>query len=423
LPIGSGGVRAALAAEADRNLPSLVETTRALVRAASPNPPGDTSAVADVAQGMLATIPGIEMRRFEPHPGIVSLLARLRGRQPGRRLIFNGHLDTFPIGDEAGWTLPPLSGAVCNGRIYGRGVSDMKGGVACSILAASLLAAHAQAWDGEVVLTLAGDEETMGSLGTGHLLTTVPEALGDANICADVGSPAVLRFGEKGLLWIEVEARGVASHGAHVHRGVNAIDRLRTALDRVKELERLPVVAPGVVARAIAEASSISEAISGAGETDTLQRVTANIGTICGGASPNLVPTRAVAEIDIRLPVGLTTELLQQKLDASLEPLEGISWRILRRFEPSFTDPAHEIVMRVREAAREVLGTTPAVNMRVGGSDSRWYRMHGVPTVVYGLTPFNMAAPDEHILIEELGAVAKVHTLAAFDFLSAGACV
>jgi succinyl-diaminopimelate desuccinylase len=423
LPISSGGVRAALAAEADRNLPHLVETTRALVRAASPNPPGDTSAVADVAQGMLATIPGIEMRRFEPHPGIVSLLARLRGRQPGRRLIFNGHLDTFPIGDEAGWTLPPLSGAVCNGRIYGRGVSDMKGGVACSILAASLLAAHAQAWDGEVVLTLAGDEETMGSLGTGHLLTTVPEARGDANICADVGSPAVLRFGEKGLLWIEVEARGVAAHGAHVHRGVNAIDRLRTALDRVKELERLPVVAPGVVARAIAEASSISEAISGAGETDTLQRVTANIGTIFGGASPNLVPTRAVAEIDIRLPVGLTTELLQQKLDASLGPLEGISWRILRRFEPSFTDPAHEIVMRVREAAREVLGTTPAVNMRVGGSDSRWYRMHGVPTVVYGLTPFNMGAPDEHILIEELGAVAKVHTLAAFDFLSAGACV
>jgi len=407
-----------VAAEVDRNLHRLVETTQALVRAASPNPPGDTSAVADVAQEMLVTIPGIEIRRFEPQPGIVSVLARLRGWRPGRRLIFNGHLDTFPIGDETGWALPPLSGAVCNGRIYGRGVSDMKGGIACSILALSLLAAHDQAWDGEVVLTLAGDEETMGPLGTGHLLTTVPEARGDANICGDVGSPAVLRFGEKGLMWIEVEACGVAAHGAHVHKGVNAIDRLRTALDRVKELERLPVVAPGAVARAIAEASSISEAISGAGETDILQRVTANIGTIAGGASPNLVPTRAVAEIDIRLPVGLTTELVQQQLEGRLGPLEGVNWRILRRFEPNFTDPAHEIVVRVREAAREVLGITPAVNMRVGGSDSRWYRMHGVPTVVYGLTPFNMGAPDEHILIDELSAVAKVHTLAAFDFLS-----
>ena len=54
----------------------------------------------------------------------------------------------------------------------------------------------------------------------------------------------------------------------------------------------------------------------------------------------------------------------------------------------------------------------------VGGSDSRWYRMHGVPTVVYGLTPFNMGGPDEHIMVDELKTVAKVHTLAAFDFLT-----
>jgi len=419
LPISSSGARAVLAAEVDRGLPRLIEWTQALVRAASPNPPGDTSAVADVAQHLLAAIPGIEIRRFEPEAGIVSLLARLKGRSPGRRLIFNGHLDTFPVGDAAGWTLPPLSGAVRDGRIYGRGASDMKGGLACSMLAASLLADHSQAWNGEVVLTLAGDEENMGSLGTGHLLATVPEARGHANICGDVGSPMVLRFGEKGLLWIELEARGIAAHGAHVHKGVNAIDRLRTALDRVKDLECLPVAAPAAVAHAIAAESSISEAISGAGETDTLKRVTVNIGTLAGGTSPNLVPTRATAKVDIRLPVGITTAFLQQQLNAGLGPLEGVSWRILRRFEPSFTDPAHEIVLRVREAAREVLGTAPAVNMRVGGSDARWYRMHGVPTVVYGLTPFNMGGPNEHILVEELKVAAKVQTLAAFDFLCA----
>ena len=423
MPISSSGVRAVLAAEVDRGLPRLIEWTQALVRAASPNPPGDTSAVADVAQDLMADIPGIEIRRFEPEPGIVSLLARLNGGSPGRRLIFNGHLDTFPVGDAAGWTFSPLSGALRDGRIYGRGVSDMKGGLACSMLAASLLACHCQAWNGEVVLTLAGDEENMGSRGTGHLLATVPEARGDANICGDVGSPMVLRFGEKGLLWIEVEARGIAAHGAHVHKGVNAIDRLRTALDRVKDLECLPVAAPAAIAQAIAAASSISEASSGAGETDTLKRVTVNIGTVAGGTSPNLVPTRATAKIDIRLPVGITTAFLQQQLAAGLGPLEGVNWRILRQFEPSFTDPAHEIVLRVREAAREVLGTAPAVNMRVGGSDARWYRMHGVPTVVYGLTPFNMGGPNEHILVEELKVAAKVHTLAAFDFLCAAARV
>ena len=411
-------MRELLGREVERNVPRLIAMTQALVRVASPNPPSHTVAIAKATQELLVGIPGLEVRVVEPQAGIVSLVARLSAKTPGRRLIFNGHLDTFPIGDEAGWTVPPLSGALHNGRLYGRGVSDMKGGLACSILAAALLAEHTAAWSGEVVLTLAADEENMGSLGTGHLLETVPEARGDANICGDVGSPLVVRFGEKGLLWLEVEAEGAAAHGAHVHRGINAIDRLRAALDRVKQLERLAIEAPAAVREAIAAAAPISEPLSGAGESDTLSRVTVNIGTIAGGTSPNLVPTQARAQCDIRLPVGTTTAALLDKLDAALGSLEGVSWRPLRRFEPNFTDPTHEIVTRVRDVAAEVLGRTPAVNMRVGGSDSRWYRQWGVPTVVYGLTPFNMGAPDEHILVDELEAVAKVHTLAAFDFLS-----
>jgi succinyl-diaminopimelate desuccinylase len=414
----NNGVREVLAQEVERNLPRLIEMTQALVRVASPNPPSNTTAIAKATQELLATIPALEVRAVEPEPGIVSLFARLHGKKPGRRLIFNGHLDTFPIGDEAGWTVSPLSSDLREGRLYGRGVADMKGGLACSILAATLLAEHADAWRGEVVLTLAGDEENMGSLGTGHLLKTIPEARGDANICGDVGSPKVVRFGEKGLLWLDVEAKGAAAHGAHVHKGINAIDRLRTALDRVKDLERLPVDMPAAVKDAIAAAAPISEPLSGAGESDTLSRVTVNIGTIAGGISPNLVPSEARAQCDIRLPVGTTTAQLLESLEAALRPLEGVTWHPIRSFEPNFTDPADEIVSRVRDVAEEVLGTAPAVNMRVGGSDSRWYRQHGVPTVVYGLTPFNMGAADEHILVDELKAVAKVHTLAAFDYLT-----
>jgi acetylornithine deacetylase/succinyl-diaminopimelate desuccinylase-like protein len=410
--------REALAAAVEASLPRLIDMTQQLVRVASPNPPSNTTAVAAVAEQLLADIPGVDIRRVEPEPGIVSLVVRVPGRGPGRRLIFNGHLDTFPLGDDVGWTAPPLSGELRDGRLYGRGVSDMKGGLASSILAAALLAERAHLWRGEVVLTLAADEENMGSLGTGYLLEHVPEAKGDANICGDVGSPMVVRFGEKGLLWIEVEARGTAAHGAHVHKGVNAIDRLREALDRVKDLERLPVEAPAAVTRAIAAAAPISEKLSGAGESATLSRVTVNIGTIRGGVSANLVPAYAIAQADIRLPVGITTPALEAKLDASLGRVPGVTWRALRRFEPNFTDPGHEIVARVRDAAAEVLGTPPAVNMRVGGSDSRWYRMHALPTVVYGLTPFNMGGPDEHILVDELKAVAKVHALAAFDFLT-----
>ena len=411
-------LRMALAAEVDGSLDRLIEVTRRLVAVASPNPPSDTSAIAPVAEALLREIPGIEVEVVEPAPRIKSLIGRIRSGRPGRRLIFNGHLDTFPILEHLPWTVPPLGGVLKNGKLYGRGVCDMKGGIACSLLAASLLARHRDAWSGEIVLTLAGDEENMGALGTGWMLEHVPHARGDANICGDVGSPKVVRFGEKGLMWVEVEAAGSPAHGAHVHRGTNAIDRLRVALDRLKELETVPFQAPPVVTRAIAKAKPISEPLSGAGEAETLQRVTVNIGTIEGGASPNLVPTQALARADIRLPVGITTDVLVAKLDDWLGPLEGVTWRAIRRFEASFTPPDHEIVVRTAKVAAEVLGSAPAVNMRVGGSDSRWYRPAGVPTVVLGLTPFNMGGADEYVLVDELSAVAKIHTLTAYDFLT-----
>ena len=417
----SSQVRDRLARKVDESLPRLIETTQELVAVASPNPPSDTAEIAKTVEALLSSIPDIEIEQVEPEPRIISIVARIRAAKPGRRLIFNGHLDTFPIGEHLGWTVPPLGGLLQDGRIYGRGVSDMKAGVASSILATALLAEHRDAWSGELVLTLAGDEENMGSLGTGYMLDHIPHASGDANICGDVGSPSVVRFGEKGLYWIEIEAVGAPAHGAHVHKGVNAINRLRLALDQVKRLEMLPVSAPQVVVEAIRQAAPISEPLSGRGEADVLGRVTVNIGTIEGGTSPNLVPVHAVARADIRLPVGIRTADLDAKLDEWLSPIEGVTWRVIRRFEPSFTDPSHEIVRRVTDVAEEVLGKRPAVNMRVGGSDSRWYRMHNVPTVVFGPTPYNMGGPDEYVAVDEIRCVAKVHTLAAFDFLSSRA--
>jgi succinyl-diaminopimelate desuccinylase len=413
-------LRTELARTVDGSLDRLIAITQRLVAVASPNPPSDTEAIAAVAEELLLEIPGIEVEVIEPAPRVKSLIGRIRSSRPGRRLIFNGHLDTFPILENLPWTVPPLGGVLKDGKLYGRGVCDMKGGMACSLLAARLLAEHRDAWSGEIVLTLAGDEENMGSLGTGWMLEHLPHAKGDANICGDVGSPKVVRFGEKGLMWVEVEATGSPAHGAHVHRGTNAIDRLRVALDRLKDLETILFQAPPVVTQAIARAKPISEPLSGAGEAETLQRITVNIGTIDGGTSPNLVPTYAIARADIRLPVGITTDVLAARLDEWLAPLEGVSWHATRRFEASFTPPGDEIVVRTARVAAEVLGTAPAVNMRVGGSDSRWYRPAGVPTVVLGLTPFNMGGPDEYVLVDELLAVAKIHTLTAFDFLTGG---
>jgi acetylornithine deacetylase/succinyl-diaminopimelate desuccinylase-like protein len=397
----------------------LLGCARRLIAVPSPNPPGDTQDVAAVAAELVRElVPGAEVSLHRTSETISNLVAVVRGGAPGRRVVLNGHLDTYPLGDPTGWTVDPFAGAVHDGKLYGRGAADMKGGIAASIVALAALAAQADTWRGEVVLALAGDEESMGVLGTQWLLENVPSVRGDAVIIGDAGSPMVLRFGEKGFLWVRITARGKPAHGAHVHLGVNALDRLRAALDGVMELRALRATPPPGVAEAIAAAKPISEALGGAGEAETLGWVTVNLGRIEGGSSPNLVPASAEAALDIRLPVGVTVATAEAALVAALDGHAGVTLEVLRRFEPTVTDPTAEIVQTVRHAAEHVMGRAPAVNMRVGGSDARLFRRAGIPTVVYGPTPFNMGGVDEYVLLDELAVVARVHALAAFNFLS-----
>ena len=398
--------------------PRLVDMACRLIRTPSENPPGDTAAVAAVAAELLSAVDGAEVNVVPSTEPIVNVVARLEGAGPGRRLVFNGHLDTFPAGDAALWSDDPFGGKVADGRICGRGASDMKGGLACSILAFAMLARVRQAWSGELVVTFAGDEETMGTLGSQHLLDTVPHASGDAMICGDAGSPMVVRFGEKGLMWLEVTAEGRAAHGAHVHLGENAVERLMVALGALLTLRDHPVATPPEVADAIDQAEAVSEAISGAGESRVLTALTVNIGKIDGGTSPNLVPDRARAGVDIRLPIGVTVAEVEARIAALLDPLVGVSYRVERRYEPNWTDPGHEIVRLAVKNGQEILGAAPVVNMRVGASDSRLYRRAGVPTIVYGLTPHNLGGGDEYATLDDLFTVFYVQAMTAFDFLS-----
>ena len=411
--------RAALASAVSASNDRLIEHCASLVRARSENPPGDTREIAAVVAQFLRRVPGAEVEEPVLETPIVNVVARIKGFAPGRRLVFNGHLDTYPVGERSDWTVDPFGAEKRDGRMYGRGVADMKGGIACSLIAFELLASHRYAWRGELVLTFAGDEETMGDKGTAFLLDTIPYACGDTMICGDVGSPQVLRFGEKGFVWLDVEAEGKASHGAHVHKGINAIDRLLVAIGALQELRKHRVVPPEVVANAIRHASVKSESVSGVGETETLESITVNCGVIHGGVSPNLVPARACARFDIRLPAGLKADEIEVAIARKLAPLEGISYRVARRVDPTWTNPEHEVVRLLQQSGSEVLGATPIVNMRVGASDARLYRTRGLAAIVCGLTPYNLGGPDEYIVLDELCALAYMHTLTAFDYLSA----
>jgi succinyl-diaminopimelate desuccinylase len=409
--------RDVLAAVARREAGNIVEIARRLLAIPSAYPPGDTNAVAEELAATMDGVPGIEIERHRSAVHLLNIVVRVRGRAPGRRVVFNGHLDTFPRDPAARWTADP-AGELRDGRLYGLGVSDMKGGVAASLFALRLLAAHREEFRGEVVGTFAGDEESMGVLGTQFLLDTVPHARGNAMISADAGSLRVLRFGEKGMLWLRLTARGRSAHAAHVHRGDSAIDRLIGALNRIAALRDHPVKSPAEIEHAIATAAPVSELLSGTGESEVLRRVTVTIGTIRGGRLSNLVADAAEATIDIRLPVGVTADAIEAEVRRITASDDQLTLEVLRRYEPSWTAPDHPVMCIVRDNCRAVTGFEPVVNMRVGASDARLYRPAGVPSVVCGLTPNNMGAADEFVLLSELTALGEVLALSAWDVLA-----
>ena len=405
-------------AEVRKRFDAVIELCAELVRIPSENPPGDTGGIAALIETKLSANPAIALRRIIARKPAVNLIAKLSGERPGRRLVINGHLDTFPVGNRAGWTVDPFGGAAREERLYGRGAADMKAGLAVAVSTALLLAEHRGALAGELVLTLVGDEETGGEWGTRYLLANEPDALGDAMLNGDAGSPDVLRFGEKGQLWIEIETRGRSHHGAHVHLGENAIESLTVALGRLTEMRHLPCPIPDGIRAAILAAGPRSELVSGFGETDALQGITVNIGTIEGGSSVNVIPDRAIARADIRFPPGLAVADVVAEIERRMSRLRNVAVRVLSSSEPNWTDPAHEIVARTTANAAAYLGRAPACNMRLGFSDARFYRYQGIPSVVYGPVPHNMGGPDEHVTLEDLRAVFYVHAMTAFDFLT-----
>ena len=411
--------RRALAGAIAQSSHEIVALARALVAVPSVYPPGDTYAVADAIEAMFKGC-NISVERYGTLPHVMNLVVRVRGAAPGRRLVFNGHLDTFPLVNAKQWSAD-FNGEERDGKLFGLGVSDMKGGLAAIIFALRHLAGIRDSFAGEVVATFAGDEESMGTEGSGHLLSHVPHAAGDAMISADTGSPHVLRFGEKGMIWLRLDATGKSAHAAHVHKGDSAIEKLLDAIQELKSVRDFPVAAPRQVLAAIARSAAASEAISGVGESDVLRSPTVTFGTVNGGRLSNLIADHASATADIRLPVGVSVAQMEARITEIVAHHPGVSLEIVRRYEPSWTDPDHEVIRTLKRNCAAKLGTEPVVNMRVGASDARLYRQHGVPTVVCGLTSYNMGAADEYVHVDELRALGEIFALTAFDYLNAPA--
>ena len=255
----------------NKNL-SALELTQALVRFDTINPPGNERLCAEHL-GSILNDAGFAVSYHEFAETRTSLVARIGGDADAKPLCFTGHIDTVPLG-AAPWSVDPFAADIADGKLYGRGTSDMKSGVAAFVVAAIRLARELETGPGMVLIITAGEET--GCEGAYHL-AGLGNVLGDAGAIVVAEPSSNLPFiGHKGALWLKAVANGLTAHGSMPELGVNAIYKAARTISQLEDFDfnvaRHPV----------------------------LGKPTLNVGTVHGGMNINSVPDRAEVGIDIR---------------------------------------------------------------------------------------------------------------------------
>jgi succinyl-diaminopimelate desuccinylase len=388
------------------------------VRAKSPNPPGDTTqAAAHIAR--LLTRDQLPFRVIAPQPTMPNIVGSFEGAEPGPHLVLNGHIDVFPV-DEANerWTHGPWSGAIADGKIYGRGVADMKAGTSASIFTYRYLHRLRARLAGRLTLTAVSDEETFGPWGARYLMEHHPEVHGDCLLNGEPSSPLTIRFGEKGPLWLRFTVRTRGAHGAYTHLTPSATKIAARIILDLEDLTTLPAAVPIDVADALAGAAAAIDEAQGPGAKDILQRVTVNIGVIHGGQKVNMVPGTCWFEADIRLPPGVGKNAVMARVREIAARYPEATMEEINFSAPSVCDPNHAMVKILRANARALGRPEPLPIVSLGGTDARLWRQRGIPGLVHGPFPRGMAQADEHVEIEEFLHIVRMHALSALDYLS-----
>ncbi|TYB46352.1 M20 family metallopeptidase [Actinomadura chibensis] len=358
----------------------VVETTRALVRCDSQNPPGREAAVAATATALLAER-GCAVELFEPEPGRPSVLGRYAADSaPGApTLLVNGHLDVVPVAVDA-WTRPPFDAVREGDRLYGRGAADMKGGIAAALEGLSACRDAGVPVPSRLLFHLVADEETGGRHGTEAL---VDAGLVDADACL-IPEPTGLRasIAERGSVQVRVRVRGAAGHGSE----------------------------PGAGRSAIADAAAMITALHGTAYHERphplLGSPSGNVALIDGGVAANVIAPHCAFVIDRRtLPGESAADVLaglRTRIDAAC-PGADYEMEALVEVEASELRADHPFARFVAASANTV---PTGLSL---GTDGRFLRNRlGIPTVVYGPGAIAQAhTADEWVSVAELTAAAR----------------
>ncbi|MBO0730211.1 MAG: M20 family metallopeptidase [Acidimicrobiaceae bacterium] len=362
----------------------VVELTKALVAVDTRNPPGGERPIAGVVREALDRWRPV-WTEVEPSPGRLSLVARLshpEGERPGRKtMIVNGHLDVVPVQAED-WARDPFDPHVEDGKLYGRGSADMKGGIAAAICALDVLERGGRAPACDVVFHLVADEEMGGALGTRVLLQ---EGLISGDACL-VPEPTDLQLciAERGLLQGYVTVTGRPGHGSRPHDAVSAVEHAA----------RLVLALHG--------------ADFGDAEHPLLGRPSANVGIIDGGTAINVVAGSCRFSVDRRLLPGVSEPEAEKELLSRIEgvgvPQLRYAWQQTAYAEASELPASDQLVAAVGNAVERASGARPQTIGMTFTTDARMVRNQaGIPTVVCGPGAVEQAhTTDEFVPVERL---------------------
>ena len=407
-----------VADQIDDRREDLALLVRQLIEAPSPNPPGDVTAVAEVARRYLIRA-GVDCRTYTPATGRQNIVASVVGAKPGLHIVLNAHMDVFPTEPGAHRSAGVGTGTVSRGtgRVYGRGACDMKGGAAAFLVVIGVLSGLRSELAGEVTLCLVCDEESGGPFGSRFLLEHLPRLKGSVMLSSEPSSTGLVRYGEKGLIHGQAVFEGKAGHAAYpqpvrnpISRAAEFISGLETALAEYQASHPGP--------EAVNSDDALINAALGDGASGHLRTSVLNFGKIAGGARVNMVPRACAVDVDVRVPVGVTAADVAN-LVKSVADRSGGRYTLWDLWDASVSDPSGPLVTALCESVRSVTGR-PAIKMiGLGATDARFWRAHGVPAGVYGPSPGPMGADDEYVEIDELVDVAKVHALTCVTLLRA----
>jgi len=351
---------------------SALELTRALVRFDTINPPGNERLCAEHL-GRILKDAGFAVSYHEFAETRTSLVARIGGRADAKPLCFTGHIDTVPLG-AAPWSVDPFAADIAEGKLYGRGTSDMKSGVAAFVVAAISLARELETGPGVVLVITAGEET--GCEGAYHL-AGLGNVLGDAGAIVVAEPSSNFPFiGHKGALWLKAVASGVTAHGSMPELGVNAVYKAARTISQLEDFDFN-------VAR-----------------HEVLGKPTLNVGTVHGGMNINSVPDRAEVGIDIRTIPGQDHGSVRTGLESYLG--EDVKMDTLVDVEAVWTDPDNAWMQEVFAVMAPLLGEEIEARTATYFTDAAALTpaYGGVPTVILGPGEAHMAhQTDEYCLV------------------------